>query len=42
MELIKNKLILPYLDADLKNYDLGTESRDAPTSVATRQAIIVN
>ena len=26
---IKNKLILPYLDIDLKYYDLGMESRDA-------------
>ena len=26
---IKNKLILPYLDIDLKLYDLGTERRDA-------------
>jgi len=42
VELIKNKLILPYLDVDLKYYDLGMESRDAPTSVVTRQAIIVN
>ena len=32
VELIKNKLILPYLDVDLKYYDLGMESRDAPTS----------
>ena len=30
---IKNKLILPYLDVDLKYYDLGMESRDALTSV---------
>jgi isocitrate dehydrogenase len=30
---IKNKLILPYLDIDLKYYDLGIESRDARTSV---------
>lgn len=27
-EDIKNKLILPYLDIDLKVYDLGIESRD--------------
>ena len=26
---IKDKLILPYLDVDLKYYDLGMESRDA-------------
>ena len=30
---IKNKLILSYLDIDLKYYDLGTEKRDALTSV---------
>jgi isocitrate dehydrogenase len=29
---IKNKLILPYLDIDLKYYDLGMDSRDALTS----------
>jgi len=33
VEFIKNKLILPYLDIDLKDYDLGMESRDALTSV---------
>lgn len=27
-EMIKEKLILPYLDVDLKYYDLGMESRD--------------
>ena len=27
-EFIKNKLILPYLDVDLKYYDLGVEKRD--------------
>jgi len=27
-EFIKNKLILPYLDVDLKYFDLGMESRD--------------
>ena len=26
---IKDKLILPYLDIDLKYYDLGIEHRDA-------------
>ena len=30
---IKNKLILPYLDIELKYYDLGMESRDGLTSV---------
>ena len=28
-EFIKNKLILPYLDLDIKYYDLGMKSRDA-------------
>ena len=28
-QMIKDKLILPYLDVDLKYYDLGMESRDA-------------
>ena len=27
-EFIKNKLILPYLDLDIKYYDLGMKSRD--------------
>ncbi len=27
-QFIKDKLILPYLDIDLKNYDLGIETRD--------------
>jgi len=30
---IKNKLILPYLDIEIKYYDFGMESRDAPTPV---------
>lgn len=30
---IKNKLIQPYLDIDLKYYDFGMESRDAHTPV---------
>jgi isocitrate dehydrogenase len=30
---IKNELILPYLEIDLKCYDLGMESRDALMSV---------
>jgi len=29
----KNKLIMPYLDVELKYYDLGIEARDALTSV---------
>jgi isocitrate dehydrogenase len=38
-DFIKKKLILPYLDIDLKYYDLGIEDRDAPTtrSQSTRQ-----
>src|SRR3954465_13635694 len=28
-EFIREQLILPYLDVDLKTYDLGIESRDA-------------
>ena len=31
--LIKNKLILPYLDVDLKYYNLSMKSRVALTSV---------
>ena len=27
-EFIKSKLILPYLDLDIKYYDLGMKSRD--------------
>ena len=27
-QMIKDKLILPYLDVDLKYYDLGIEARD--------------
>ena len=30
---IKDKLILPYLDVDLKYYDIGMKSRDALTPV---------
>jgi isocitrate dehydrogenase len=30
---IKNKLILPFLEIDLKYYDLGMESRNALMSV---------
>ena len=35
---IKNKLILPYLDIDLKYYDLGIESRDATDDKVTVDA----
>ncbi len=30
-EFIKGKLILPYLDVDLKYFDLGVEARDDAT-----------
>ena len=30
---IKNKLILPYLDLDLKYYDLGMEHRDGSLGI---------
>ena len=35
---IKNKLILPYLDIELKYYDLGMESRDATDDQITVDA----
>lgn len=35
---IKNKLILPYLDIDLKYYDLGLESRDRTSDQVTIDA----
>jgi isocitrate dehydrogenase len=35
---IKEQLILPYLDVDLKYYDLGIESRDATDDAITVQA----
>ena len=35
---IKDKLILPYLDVDLKYYDLGIESRDATDDQITIDA----
>ena len=34
-QLIKDKLILPYLDIDLKYYDLGIENRDATNDQVT-------
>ena len=30
-KFIKEKLILPYLDLEIKYFDLGIESRDGPT-----------
>jgi isocitrate dehydrogenase len=35
---IKNKLITPYLDVDIKYYDLGMENRDATDDYVTVQA----
>jgi len=37
-DLIKKKLILPYLDVDLKYYDLGIESRDKTDDNITVEA----
>ncbi len=37
-DFIKTKLILPYLDIDLKYYDLGMESRDATNDQITVDA----
>jgi isocitrate dehydrogenase len=37
-QMIKDKLILPYLDIDLKYYDLGVESRDATDDQITIDA----
>ena len=37
-EFIKQQLILPYLDVDLKYYDLGIESRDATDDAITVEA----
>src|SRR5919197_3238636 len=37
-EFIKDQLILPYLDVDLKYYDLGIEHRDATDDQVTIDA----
>src|SRR3712207_3270050 len=37
-QFIKDQLILPYLDVDLKYYDLGIESRDATDDGITVEA----
>ena len=37
-ELIRNKLILPYLDIKLEYYDLGIEHRDATDDQVTIDA----
>ncbi len=37
-QLIKDKLIHPYLDIDLKYFDLGVEHRDATADKVTVEA----
>ena len=37
-QFIKDKLILPYLDIDLKYYDLGMETRDETNDQITIDA----
>ena len=37
-QFIKDKLILPYLDIDLKYFDLGIEHRDATADQVTIDA----
>jgi len=37
-ELIKEKLIFPYVELDLHSYDLGIENRDATNDQVTRDA----
>ena len=37
-DFIKSQLILPYLDVDLKYYDLGIEERDATDDQVTVDA----
>ncbi|MFI5204668.1 MAG: NADP-dependent isocitrate dehydrogenase, partial [Flavobacteriales bacterium] len=37
-KMIKDKLILPYLDLDIKYYDLGVEHRDATADKVTVEA----
>ncbi|ELK33536.1 Isocitrate dehydrogenase [NADP] cytoplasmic [Myotis davidii] len=37
-ELIKEKLIFPYVDLDLHSYDLGIENRDATNDQVTKDA----
>ena len=34
-DFIKNKLILPYIDLDIKYYDLGIKSRDKTSDQIT-------
>ena len=37
-KFIKDKLVLPYIDLDIKYYDLGIESRDATNDQITIDA----
>jgi isocitrate dehydrogenase len=37
-KLIKDKLILPFLDLDIKYYDLSIENRDATNDQVTLDA----
>jgi len=39
-DLIKTKLILPYLDIDIKYYDLGIENRDKTEDKVTEEAAL--
>ncbi len=39
-KFIKDKLILPYLDIDIKYYDLGMESRDKTNDQITRWLMV--
>ena len=41
-KFIKDKLILPYLDLDIKYYDLGMESRDNTDDQITIDAKYLN
>ena len=39
---IKNKLILPYLDIDIKYYDLSIENRNKTSDNITREIVARN
>ena len=41
-DFIKNKLILPYLELDIKYYDLGIKSRDNTSDKITKGIIEAN
>jgi isocitrate dehydrogenase len=38
-QFIKEKLILPYLDLDIKYYDLSVENRDAVSGIPRNRAL---